>query len=330
MQAIGNDNNRTHPIFGDLPVVTAWVYRLLRDKNGAEVKRCVLAGAPAIEFVSEGQVLASWGPGRFRIIGRDSNNRICGVQHIVEFEDASGRVPMNADDEPSLSGASGPNGSATIQHPDKSFADRAIELMKLENAAAEKRQEREAAHYSNMSSELIKVLKADGGNGGETLIVTILRDRIKTLEDDCRELRTKNDALRDENTRQKIKIETVDLQFSTVAVRALEPHAGTLVNALAMLGMSLLPESKKKALEGAMQHQAAQLEAPKQAAPTTELQGMKVPTVASIKRILDAGHAIPGEILTFCQQLHKQGLLPADVWQLVQPFVDLAVAAANS
>lgn len=194
-----------HPLLGEGNIHTIWVYRVFRNKHGKEETIPKLMEGDPKELQVESQILAQWGPGKYRVIGRDRNHKLCGSQRIFRFEDETGRVPEELE-EPPITGASGASSGPAIGGPAAELlainASLRESLKTLEQrfvtelANAEKRRETDLSTIGGLNTELIKVFggrqHTEGGGEFEKFLRhrnEQLERRVETLEKELREAR---------------------------------------------------------------------------------------------------------------------------------------------
>lgn len=196
-------------MLGDGNIHTIWVYRVFRNKHGKEETVPKLMEGDPKELQVESQILAQWGPGKYRVIGRDRNHKLVGgAQRVFRFEDENGHVPEELDEPPITgAGASGAGPAiggagaevlavnATLREQIKLLEGR----ITTELAAAEKRRESDITTMGGLNTELIKVFGGQQRTEGGGEYEKFLRHKVDTLEADLRaankelgELRTKS------------------------------------------------------------------------------------------------------------------------------------------
>lgn len=329
-----------HPIFGPLAVKTIWVYRIFRRANGDRFTRDQARNVPAEKITDEAQVYATWGAGSYRLTPRNEVGQLAGPSREVEFLDETGKVPMVPPEELDSStptpGGAAPAAPGSIAAPAQEETvvkllreeiGRLDRRMTSELGVAEQRRVADLGSLGGIMDKVLEVAKASASAGGgahasaDNVVIQLLRDRISNLETENRDLRERNYKLADEGMRARFKAEHGDSSFEKAAAEALGP---TLQQLGPAAGMALLARftGGKGLPQGAAGGSGA-------GETVARLMNVKFPSVEELRAHIEGNNAIPGEILAAARQLREVGALPDQHWKLLEPYINLAVAAAT-
>jgi hypothetical protein len=316
-----------HPLFGP-KVAKLYVYRWAwHEPSKSERKVVVVARLDPSTIKDEEDLRERWGPGRYRVEGRDANGRVIGNAWDVDIPDENGVVPVGRPNEKPAP-APEPEGDDTVAT--------VLEIQRQAREAALSGVSEQLAALREMHREQLAAVRADrsadmqlfstllgaksSAPAGDAGFMTFLQNRVQFLEKELSEVRgrasetalklAKNDAKRGDVMAEAVS-KGVDGFFDLVKAGAMER---------AEQRRQREEREAREAREGERVEQrdgaARELESGR------DDSGYSLPSVEEVAAHLRAGGAIRAGTLRQFAAMRARGGFPDALWDLVGPLVE--------
>lgn len=328
-----------HPLFGP-KVAKLYVYKWAwHDPSKSERKVLVVGRLEPSTIKDEEDLRERWGPGRYRVEGRDANGRVIGNAWDVDLPDENGVVPVGRPNEKPAPVDEGDDTVSTLL--EVQARARADVLGPLEaqikqmtamhaQAMADARADRQADAklFATLLESSLKVQAAQsgaGGGGAESMFQRYLEKRLDRLEDENKELRSKA-------SESTLKLAKVDGKRGDVLVEAVAKGVDGFVDLMKAGAMERAAQRERERERSQREERREERrELPASSEKRDEgsegSEGFAIPTAAEFAKFVRNGGVVSLKALRQFERLHRAGALADDLWAVVEPVLQVVTSA---
>lgn len=310
-----------HPIFGP-KVVRLYVYRWAWHDASKQERKVLVVGRIEPSTISDEEDLrAKWGPGRYRVEGRDAGGRVLGSAWDVDIPDDNGVVPVGRPGEKPAE----PEGDDTVAT--------VLEIQRQAREAALSGVSEQLVALREMHREQLAAVRADraadmqlfstllgaksAAPAGDAGFMMFLQNRVQFLEKELSEVRGRA-------TEASLKLAKNDAKRGDVMAEAATKAVDGFFDLVKAGAMERAEQRREK--REREEREGGRVEQREGAARELESgrddSGYSLPSVEEVAAHLRAGGAICAGTLRQFAAMRARGGFPDALWDLVGPLVE--------